>query len=125
MKEVGIGTRVLNFLVDTVLIFLIAFALYKWWTFYVEFWDYKFFPFYQFFHATIFVYYTIFEILFSRTPGKWLSFSKVRNGKGGRPAWYQVILRSLIRLTIIYPFFIPLFGRPLHDQLSKTRVVEV
>ncbi|MDB5249915.1 MAG: hypothetical protein JWQ40_4309 [Segetibacter sp.] len=124
MNEVGVGTRVLNFLVDTILIFILSFIFYKWWTFYVKFWNYKYFPFYMFFHATIFVYYTIFETIFNRTPGKWLSLSKVRNAAGGRAAWYQVVVRSLIRVTLIYPFFIPILGRPLHDALSKTRVVE-
>jgi hypothetical protein len=36
-----------------------------------------------------------------------------------------VLLRSLLRLTIIDAFFIPFLERPLHDALSKTRVVEV
>ena len=125
MKEVGIGSRVINFLVDTILIFFLAYGFYKWWSFYVMYWKYKFFPFYMFFYATILVYYTIFEIIWNRTPGKFLSMTKVRNIAGGRPAWYQVIFRSILRLTIIDCFFIPFLDRPLHDALSKTRVVEV
>lgn len=125
MKEVGIGSRVINFIVDTILIFFISFGLYKWWTFYVVYWEFKYFPFYIFFAATIVVYYTIFEFISSRTAGKYLSMTQVRNDAGGRPAWYQFIVRSVIRLTIIDCFFIPLLGRPLHDVLSKTRVVEV
>lgn len=124
MNEVGVGTRVLNFVVDTFLVFLLSLGLYKWWTFYVRFWDFKYFPFYMFFYATIFVYYTVFELVFNRTPGKWLSLSKVRNVAGKRALWYQILLRSFVRLTLIYPFFIPILGRPLHDALSKTRVVE-
>ncbi len=124
MREVGIGTRVINFLIDTILIFLMAYGLYKWWTFYVYYWAYKFFPFYMFFYASVFVYYLLFEMLFSRTPGKWLTMSRVRNAAGAKPKWYQIVLRSLARLTIIYPFFIPLLGRPLHDAISNTRVVD-
>jgi uncharacterized RDD family membrane protein YckC len=124
MNEVGVGTRVINFLVDTLIIFLISFGLYKWYIFYVRYWDYKFYPWYQFFYATNFVYYTIFELIASRTPGKWLTMTKVRTAGGNKPAFYQVLLRSLLRLTIIDPFFIPLLNRPLHDALSKTRVVE-
>jgi uncharacterized RDD family membrane protein YckC len=67
----------------------------------------------------------IFELIWNRTPGKFLSMTKVRNIAGGRPAWYQVIFRSILRLTIIDCFFIPFLDRPLHDALSKTRVVEV
>lgn len=124
MTEVGIGARVINFLVDTILIFLLSFGLYKWWSFYVLYWQYKYFPFYVVFDATLVIYYTFFELIWSRTPGKWISMSKVRNSKGGRPAWYQVIFRSILRLTVIDCFFIPFLDRTLHDALSKTRVVE-
>ncbi|WP_018616317.1 RDD family protein [Segetibacter koreensis] len=124
MKEAGVGTRVINFLVDTFLIFLLSFGLFKWYSFYVMYWEYTYFPFYIFFDATIVIYYTVFELIWSRTPGKWLSMSKVRNVAGGRPKWYQVVLRSILRLTIIDCFFIPFLDRTLHDALSKTRVVE-
>lgn len=124
MTDVGIGTRVINFLVDTILIFLLSYGLYKWWLFYVMYWQLKYFAFYQVFFATIVLYYTIFELIWSRTPGKWLSLSKVRNAAGGRPVWYQIILRSIVRLTIIDCFFIAFSNRTLHDSLSKTRVVE-
>jgi uncharacterized RDD family membrane protein YckC len=125
MNEVGVGSRVLNFLVDTVLVFLISFGLYKWWSFYVFYWQYKYFPYYMFFYVTLFFYYTFFEIIAGRTPGKWLSMTRVRTTAGQKPAFYQILLRSLLRLTIVDPFFIAVLKRPLHDALSKTRVVEV
>jgi uncharacterized RDD family membrane protein YckC len=124
LREVGVGTRVINFLVDTIIIALISYGCYKWWSFYVYYWQYKFYPYYVFFYSTVFVYYTIFEAISGRTPGKWLSISKVQKIKGGKPAFYQVLLRSLLRLTLIDMFFIPFLDRTLHDQLSKTRVVE-
>jgi uncharacterized RDD family membrane protein YckC len=124
MNETGLGVRVVNFLVDTLLIFLLAYGLYKWYTFYVIYWKYTYFPFYQFFFSTLFLYYSIFEMIWGRTPGKWVSISKVQSKNGKRAAWYQVLLRSLLRLTIIDLFFIPFFNRTLHDQLSNTRVVE-
>jgi uncharacterized RDD family membrane protein YckC len=125
MKQVGVGTRVINFLIDTIAVFLISYGLYKWWVFYVRYWEYPYYPFYYFFWATMFVYYTLFELLTSRTPGKLLTMTKVRTVSGKRPAFYQVLLRSLLRLTLIDPFFIPVFEKPLHDALSKTVVVEV
>lgn len=125
MNEVGIGTRVINFLVDTILIALISYGLYKWHNFYVYYWQYKFYPYWVFFYSTVFFYYFILEAVFTRTPGKWLSMSKAVNKQGKRPALYRVLLRSLLRLIIIDMFFIPFFGRTLHDQLSGTIVVEV
>src|SRR4051812_6590949 len=124
MNESGIGSRVINFLVDTTVIFGISFGLYEWHNFYVRFWSFKYFPFYVFFFGFMFIYYTLFELITSRTLGKYLSLTIVRNAAGGRPAFYQILVRSLLRLTIISPFFIPVLGRPLHDALSKTRVVE-
>jgi uncharacterized RDD family membrane protein YckC len=124
MNEVGIGTRVINFIVDTLLIWLISYGLFKWYNFYVYYYNFKSYQFYLFFYATLFVYYLLFETLFSRSPAKWLTLTKVKSAEGKRPALYQVLVRCLLRLTLISPFFIPILQRPLHDALSKTRVVE-
>lgn len=124
MRPVGEGTRILNFLIDTALIFTIAYFGSKTWNWYVLYWNYPHYNFGWFFFAALFVYYTIFEGIFSRTPGKWLSFSKVVNRNGSRVSFVRVLLRSLVRLTVIDLFFIPFLGKPLHDQLSGTTVVE-
>lgn len=125
MNEMGIGSRVINYLVDTILVYLIGYGLYKWYLFYVQFWAYKYVPFYYFFFASMFAYYFIFETLTGRTAGKFLTFTRVRNLQNKRPNVLQTFIRSLLRLTIIDPFFIPWLDRPLHDALSKTRVVEI
>ncbi len=125
MIKVGVGTRVLNFLVDTLLIFLLSFAAYKGWQFYSYYWGIIYIPFYIFFWCILFIYYLLFEFFFRRTPGKWISFSKVVSTKTGRPSFVQIFLRSLLRLTIIDCFFIPFLDKTLHDYLSATEVVEV
>jgi uncharacterized RDD family membrane protein YckC len=125
MRQVGDGTRVLNFFVDTLLIFLLAYGASKTWNWYVLYWGYPFYNFGWFFFGGMFVYYTFFEAIWKRTPGKWLSYSKVVNEQGKRASFGQVLIRSLVRLTIIDMFFIPVFGKPLHDKLSKTILVEV
>lgn len=125
MNKAGFGTRVVDFLVDTLLIFGIAYGLYSWWIFNVMYWQYTFIPFYIFFFGLIFIYYTFFEAIFKRTPGKWLTLSKVVNKQGGKPSFLQVIIRSLVRITIIDCFFIPFLDKPLHDYVSKTEVVEI
>lgn len=124
MNRVGIGTRVLNFLVDTVLVFLLSYTAYRTWVFYYFYWHIVYVPFYIFFYAAWFVYYLFFESLFARTPGKWLSISKVVNRQGKRPGFFRVVLRCLLRLTVIDCFFIPFLDKPLHDALSGTEVVE-
>lgn len=125
MKTVGIGTRVLNFLADTSIIFLLSYAAYKGWTFYVYYYKMTYFPFYCFFATILFLYYLLFETLFSRTPGKWFTYTRVVNKNGGKSSFFQVFLRSIVRLTIIDCFFIPILDKTLHDYLSKTEVVEI
>lgn len=122
MQEAGIGSRAVNFIVDTLLIFLLAYGLYEWRVFYVKHAGYKYFAFPWVFFATLFCYYSFFEILFCRTPGKWLSMTKVKQANYLKPLWYQIIFRSMLRLTVIDLFFFPFFEMPLHDLLSKTRV---
>ncbi len=125
MNKVGIGTRVLNFLIDTALIFGLSFAAYKGWSFYVFYYEWSYIPFYTFFWLILFIYYMFFESVFKRTPGKWLSMSRVVNKKGEKPSFIQIFIRSIVRLTIIDCFFIPLFDDTLHDYMSKTTVVEI
>lgn len=124
MQIVGFGTRVLNFLVDLIFVFSIAYLLNKVWDWYVVFYEYTPYSFGEIFGLVVFVYYFLFEWIFARTPGKWFSRSKVVTQSGGKPGIWPVFVRSIIRLTIIDAFFIPFLEMPLHDYLSKTRVVE-
>ena len=64
MQTTGIGTRVLNFLVDTILIAIISGLSYHGWNIYVQFYHYPGFNFGWFFFGTLFIYYTLFETLF-------------------------------------------------------------
>ena len=124
MNKVGDGTRVLHFLVDTLLFWILAVLLYKWWNFHVLYWGYMHLNFGWFFFGTLFMYYSIFESLFARTPGKWLSHSKVVKTNGSKPGFLQIIVRSLVRITIIDMFCYPFLEKTLHDYVSKTELVQ-
>ena len=129
MNKVGDGTRVLHFLVDTLLFWILAVLLYKWWNFHVLYWGYMHLNFGWFFFGSQFIYYFIFELLFAKTPAKWLTASRVVSaksepGKFIKPSLGQICIRSLSRLIIIDSFFIPFLGTTLHDYLSGTMVVE-
>ena len=124
LKRTGVGTRAMNFAVDTILITILAIAffdIYKW---YVYYYRIAYFNFGWFFFGTLFIYYAILESIFARTPGKWFSHSKVVNQKGFRPSLGSILLRSLVRIIIIDMFFIPFLDKTLHDYISKTEVVE-
>lgn len=129
--RVGIGTRTINFVVDTLIISFVAFLMYRAWEFRVYYYhEYflvssNFYAVWVFFAISLLIYYIFFESIFGRTPGKWLTFSKVVNKKGTKPHFFQIVLRSIVRLTIIDCFFIPFLDKTLHDYVSKTEVVEV
>ncbi len=125
MKSVGDGTRAVNFFVDTLIIFTLAFFAFRGWNWYVMYWGYKPYNFGWFFFGILFLYYIFFEAIFSRTPAKWFSYTKVVNSKGQKPFFGWIFVRSLTRLIIIDMFFIPFLHMPLHDYLSKTSVVEI
>jgi len=125
MKVVGIGTRVLNFLVDTFLIVVIGLLLMQWYDFQVTYWRYPPLPHYAFFAVALVVYYFLFESIFKRTPGKWLTMSKVVLQNAQKPSVARILVRSFVRLIFIDCFFIPfLNNRTLHDYVSGTLVVE-
>ncbi len=124
MKTVGDGTRALNFFIDTLIIFTIAFFSYRGWNWYVMYWGYKGYNFGWFFFGVVFIYYSLFESIFARTPAKWFTCTKVVTASGAKPSPGRVIIRSLVRVTIIDLFFMPFLGMPLHDYLSKTKIVE-
>jgi uncharacterized RDD family membrane protein YckC len=70
------------------------------------------------------IYYISFEGFLGKTPGKMVTGSFVLGNKGLKPRWWQVILRTLLRLTgidILSFLFGVQFG--LHDVLTKTIVV--
>lgn len=76
-------------------------------------------------------YYIIMELLWQRTLGKMLTKIHVANLEGGRPAWWRIVLRNLVR-----PADLALFGlvgltsiiwsrrnQTLGDMAAGTRVV--
>jgi len=128
MNLVGIGTRVINFVVDFILILLLTYAAYTGWTFYVTYYNKTYFPFYDFLAAVTFLYYLFFEGIWRRTPGKWMSLTKVVSAEGKKASFGQIVVRSIIRvvgIALIDSLFLPILGRTLHDYVSKTYVVEV
>lgn len=124
MRKVGIGTRVMNFLVDTTIIFILTYILYKIWNFNVFYYHIPYYPFYYFMGLVLFLYYLVLESINGRTPGKKLTISVVVNKDGQRTGFFQIFIRSLVRVTVIDCFFIPFLDMPLHDYLSKTYVVD-
>lgn len=71
-----------------------------------------------------FLYYFIFELTLGKTPGKYLTKTSVFHRNGGKPAWTNLIIRSLLRIIPIEAFFFLFSTELLHDVISKTRVTQ-
>ncbi len=124
MNRVGVGTRTLNFLIDTFIVFIISFIVHYIWKFYSFYWHVTYFPFYYFFWLILVLYYLFCESIWAKTPGKYFTLSKVVDARGKKPAFWRILIRSFSRLIIIDPFFLPFLNKTLHDYLSGTEVVE-
>lgn len=74
-----------------------------------------------------FTYYLFFELFFGKTPGKFLTKTKVVDNNGNKPSIKKLLIRTLLRLlfmaTGIFSFLFGTYG--LHDGLSGTRVVTI
>jgi uncharacterized RDD family membrane protein YckC len=125
MNKVGIGTRVLNFLVDTAIVFALSYILNRVQNWYGYYYEFRTWNFGWAFAAVTVVYYTLLEGFWGRTPGKKLSFSKVVTKTGKKPGLLLAFVRSLVRLTVIDLFFLPFTERTLHDIVTGTEVVEI
>jgi len=72
--------------------------------------------------SMMFAYYTFFEGIWARTPGKFLFGTRVEDEDGGKPSIGQVMGRTLCRFIPFEAF--SFFGeRGWHDSIPKTRVV--
>lgn len=67
------------------------------------------------------IFYTIFEGLFGKTPGKLITKTKVVDENGKKPDIGTIMLRSLCRLIPFEAFsFLGSEARGWHDTISKT-----
>ena len=74
------------------------------------------------FPGLYFTYYFTFELILNKTPGKYLTKTKVVNLKGQKPYLKALIFRTICRLTPI-DIFSFVFGTGLHDNCSGTTVI--
>lgn len=75
------------------------------------------------FFILYFLYHFLFELLGGKTPGKYLTRTRVVNSLGEKPGLRQLVIRNLCRL-ILFDNLSFLFGKGLHDGLSGTIVIK-
>jgi len=110
-KDASQGTRLVNSLVDSVSQWLIMVGLAL-----VGFGELM----------TLFVvlaYYPFFETAYGRTPGKWVTKTRVVTVDDERPTLRHILIRTLVRFIPFEPFSFLFSARGWHDRWSETRVV--
>lgn len=128
----GKGRRLINFIIDTVMVCALAFILLVILAILFPVWydtttneDNDSIPFLSLVYLiTVILYYTVLEAgTKGYTLGKLISGSRVIGTDGKPVSWKSAFLRSLIRL-IPFEFLSGLQSRVLHDQWTNTSVVK-
>lgn len=113
----------MHFFVDTVIICFLSYFIYQWYNFNVYNWGYTPFRYGYFFFATTFAYTFLLELLFSQTIAKMLTKTKVVSANGKRPNIFQILLRAILRSSLVTMFGMAWNDKPFHDTFSKTQLV--
>lgn len=115
------STRLGNFVLDSLLIFLFDFLI-KYSAYNNDFFVVFEINTYLSAALMVMIYYTFFETLFSQTPGKMVTRCKVVTELGEKPMFMSILIRSFARL-IPFEAFSFFTASGWHDRLSETRVV--
>ena len=120
------GTRFVNFLLDSiifVLLHIIHILIFGDWI--QALLGKDFLNNFIYFLLEYFLYYFIFELAFSRTPGKILTGTKVIDENEKKPSFKTILIRSVCRLIPFDNFSFLVAERGWHDSISKTDVISV
>ena len=69
-------------------------------------------------------YYFAFEIIFGKTPGKFITGTRVVQENGQLPEFSNILIRTLCRLIPLDPLSFLNNNLGWHDSISKTRVIK-
>ncbi len=122
-QTIGEGTRIMNFLLDTIIICFLSYFIYKWYNFYAFYGYFKPVRYGYFFFATTWVYTFLFELLFCRTIAKMITKTKVISTNGKRPNIFQFLIRATLRTSLVTMVGLAWNDQPLHDTFSKTVLI--
>lgn len=123
MPEVDKFTRFGNYIIDTIGVMIIiaihAFVLDGW----LHVTPQNGSPFLAiYFFFLYFIYHFLFEYFFSRTPGKFITNTKVVDEDGNKPSTKILLIRNLCRLIPLDNLSF-LIGDGWHDEFSRTEVI--
>ncbi|TVQ19935.1 MAG: CPBP family intramembrane metalloprotease, partial [Bacteroidetes bacterium] len=71
------------------------------------------------------IFYTLFETITGRTPGKYITGTRVVNLDGTKPGFVTILVRSMVRFIPLEPFsFLGAQPTGWHDRVSRTVVIK-
>jgi uncharacterized RDD family membrane protein YckC len=108
--------RLFNFVIDSIL-FWILFILTG---LFIGDWIKSNFGFLIFFY---FIYHLFFELLFSRTPAKLITSTRVVDENDKKPNFKTLLIRNISRLIPFDAVSFAIFDIGWHDSISKTSVI--
>jgi uncharacterized RDD family membrane protein YckC len=117
------GTRLANFIIDLICIYILYFFLYYLFLFVYNIFceGYLYVPD-IFFYLTVVLYYFFFEYFFKQTPGKFITKTEVVSNDHLKSPVSKILLRSIVRL-LPWNYMSFLFGYTgLHDLISRSNV---
>ncbi len=117
MKNIDKGTRLANYLIDLLTIYILFFVVLMIGQLYNSE--------YLVLYIIMFLYYLIFEATSGKTLGKMVTKTRVVSKDGTKPTFIKIVIRSLSRL-IPFDAFSYLFGSELgmHDLFSSTKLLK-
>ena len=124
---VGSGTRFLNYIIDMIISYSLVLVLFIILGFLIT-------PTSNSFignlltlitvFGTFLAYYTVMEIKFQKTIGKFITKTKVVTIDGNKPTASEIIIRTICRLIPFDGISYVFVKNGLHDYLSKTKVIK-
>ena len=123
---VGSGVRFLNFLIDTIVWFTLAFIISFLIGFIIQSKDEGIITLigYIIIFGTFIAYHTIMEIRFQKTIGKFVTKTKVVKLNGEKPTDRDITTRTFCRLIPFDRISFLFVKNGIHDFLSKTKVIK-
>ncbi|MBW1297916.1 RDD family protein [Aquimarina litoralis] len=123
---VGSGIRFVNFLIDFIVGSVLALIVSSVFAFFIQPTGPRLISLigYLLIFGTFFAYYSIMEIKFQKTIGKFITKTKVVKMNGEKPTEGDIIARTLCRLIPFDRISFVFVKNGIHDFLSKTTVVK-
>jgi uncharacterized RDD family membrane protein YckC len=116
MSDINKGIRVINFIIDYLVINLFVLILVSGLN--------QLYYFKSYFIVGYFLYYFIFEFISGKTIGKIITKTHVVDCNNNKPKFFRIVLRTILRFN---PFdiasFIFGFNQGAHDKLSRTKII--